>query len=195
MLVTLEGLDGAGKTSAMEAIADEYPHATQTTEPTECQFGSLVRTRLSDNSTSGLVDFFLFMCDRRQHVAALETLLSSGSLIVSDRYSDSTRAYQPVVLRNEVDAFETIAESRAYIDMLMEPWNREPDKTLYIDIDVDTAMERSDADEKYERRAFLEDVRDNYERLCENNKRIVRIDGEQSRDAVAAEVCAALEDI
>jgi|APHM01.1.fsa_nt_gi thymidylate kinase len=186
MFVTIEGLDGSGKSTVMNAITDRYPNAVTSTEPSDLKYGQMVRERLSDTESDSIIDFFLFMCDRRNHIESrIKPAVDEWRLVVSDTYADSTRAYQPVSLVGEDEPFTSSWEVKHYIELLMEPWNYEPDLTLYIDISVDTAIERSDGDEKYEDREFLTQVRRNYEALCHEKDRIVRVDGEQSKEDVA----------
>jgi len=186
MLISLEGLDGSGKSTVMNALTDKYPNAVTTREPSELTYGQLVRERLSDESSNELIDFYLFMCDRVHHIEErVKPGVEEGRLVISDRYADSTRAYQPVALTRENSLFDSEWEAKYFIEQSMRPWNYEPDLTLYIDISVDTAVERTEGDEKYEKRDFLRKVRQNYEALCDSNQRIVRIDGEQSEDEVA----------
>jgi len=186
MLISLEGLDGSGKSTVMNAITDKYPNAVTTREPSELTYGQLVRERLSDESSNELIDFYLFMCDRAHHIEErVKPGVEEGRLVISDRYADSTRAYQPVALTRENALFDSEWEAKYFIEQSMRPWSYEPDLTLYIDISVDTAVERTEGHEKYEKRDFLRKVRQNYEALCDSNQRIVRIDGEQSEDEVA----------
>jgi dTMP kinase len=186
MLISLEGLDGSGKSTVMNAITDKYPNAVTTREPSELTYGQLVRERLSDESSNELIDFYLFMCDRVHHIEErVKPGVEEGRLVISDRYADSTRAYQPVALTRENSLFDSEWEAKYFIEQSMRPWSYEPDLTLYIDISVDTALKRTKGDEKYEKRDFLRKVRQNYEALCDSNQRIVRIDGEQSEDEVA----------
>lgn len=188
MFVTIEGLDGSGKSTVLDAILEEYPQAVTTSEPSDLRFGQQVRERLSQEKSDPLIDFYLFMADRIHHInERVRPTAEEGNLVVSDRYADSTRAYQPVAL-SQSGVFETQWEAKHFIENTMAPWDYEPDLTLYIDISVDTAIERAAGDEKYEKREFLEKVRDNYEALADSDvfgERIVRIDGEQSPEEVA----------
>ena len=196
MFVTLEGLDGSGKSSVLEAITDRYGGAVTTSEPSDYEYGQLVRRNLSDEDSDPIVDFYLFMADRRDHIEQrVRPADESGKLVVSDRYADSTRAYQPVALAGESDdkPFDSPWEAKLFIEQTMAHWNYEPDLTLYIDISVDTALERAAGDEKYEKRQFLEKVRENYEALADAEERIVRIDGERSKEAVATSALGKLD--
>ncbi len=187
MFVTIEGLDGSGKSTVLDAITDTYPNTVTTSEPSNLEYGQLVRRKLSDKESDPLVDFYLFMADRRDHIEQLvRPANESGKLVVSDRYADSTRAYQPVALAGESDdkPFDSPWEAKLFIEQTFSYWNHTPDLTLYIDISVDTAIERAAGDEKYENREFLEQVKDNYDALADTTDRIVRVDGEQSKEAV-----------
>jgi len=187
MFVTIEGLDGSGKSTVLEAITEQYPTAVTTSEPSDRQYGKLVRENLADEETHGLIDFYLFMADRIDHIEErVRPTDESGNLVVSDRYADSTRAYQPVALTN-AGLFDSQFEAKDFIEHTMNPWNYPPDLTLYIDISVDTAIERAAGDEKYEKRDFLSKVKDNYDALADSEAfgdRIVRVDGEQSKEDV-----------
>lgn len=193
---TIEGLDGAGGTTLVEAMESEYSNVVSTAEPSERQYGQLVRENLSNEDSHGLIDFYLFMADRIDHIEReVKPAIESGNLVVSDRYADSTRAYQPVAM-TEAGLFESQWHAKSFIDQTMRPWNYEPDLTLYIDISVDTAMQRAAGDEKYEKRQFLQKVSNNYEALHDSTQfgdRIVRIDGEQSIDGVREDAFAEID--
>ena len=68
MFVTIEGLDGSGKSTVLDAITEQYPTAVTTSEPSDRQYGKLVRENLSDEDSHGLIDFYLFMADRIDHI-------------------------------------------------------------------------------------------------------------------------------
>ena len=194
MFVTVEGLDGSGTTTLVESITEEYPGAVTTSEPSDLEYGQLVRRNLSDDESDPLVDFYLFMADRRDHIQQrVKPADESGKLVVSDRYADSTRAYQPVALVGEDKPFDSTWQAKIFIEETFAHWNYEPDVTLYIDISVDTALERADCDEKYEKRQFLEQVKDNYDALADSYERIIRIDGEQSKEEVRWSALAKLD--
>lgn len=194
MFVTIEGLDGSGKSSVLEAITKQYPSVVTTSEPSDLEYGQLVRRNLSDETSDPLIDFYLFMADRRDHIEdRIKPADNSGKLVVSDRYADSTRAYQPVALSGDDAPFDSPWEAKLLIEQTMQPWNYEPDLTLYIDVSVDTAIERAEGSEKYEQREFLEQVKDNYDALADARDRIVRIDGEQSEEAMKAAALAKID--
>lgn len=193
MFTTIEGLDGSGKSTVLEAITERYPDTVTTSEPSELWTGKQVRRCLSDESIDPLTDFYFFMGDRVHHIEnTVRPAADEGKLVVSDRYADSTRAYQPVGLAQS-EHFDSQTTAKIFIEQAMKPWDYEPDLTFYIDISVDTAMERCEGDEKYEKREFLEKVKQNYEALVEANERMVRIDGERSKEEVRASALGKLD--
>lgn len=191
--LSIEGLDGSGKTTVLNAIKEEYPNVVTTSEPSELWTGGQVRECLQKD-TEPLTDFYFFMADRINHIEdTIRPVDESGGLVVSDRYSDSTRAYQPVAL-SESRHFDSQTHAKLFIEDTMAAWEYEPDLTIYLDISVDTAIERSDGEEKYENREFLEKVKDNYDALIDAERdRFAVIDGDQSKEQVARSAVSMLE--
>jgi dTMP kinase len=149
-----------------------------------------VRRAISNESeTHPLTTFFLFMADRVYHInERIDDALADDMVVVSDRYSDSTLAYQPVALEDH------ITYPQKYMEDVMEPWNLEPDLTIYLDVSVDTAIERSVGDEEYENREFLREVKSNYDQLRERfDHRYVTLDAEKPKQHVQREVLQIIE--
>jgi dTMP kinase len=183
MLVTLEGIDGSGKTSAWEALAEDHPDATFTREPTGSWYGDAVRRSIEDDAADPLAELFLYTADHAAHLAeTVRPALDAGELVISDRYSDSRYAYQATSLAQRFD------DSLSFVRSVHEPWTRPPDATLYFDVDPGTAAERAAGTNKFERVEFLRAVRDQYERLIEAEPdRFVRIDAGRSLPSVLDE--------
>jgi len=191
-LISLEGVDGSGTTSLAHNLREKYD-AVFTQEPTDMWTGEILREALSNESdTAPLSDFYLFMADRVHHIEnRIEPAVRDGEMVICDRYADSTRAYQQLSL--EQGGFPD-GYALQYIEYVMAPFIREPDLTLWLDVDVGTSFERVSGDEKFEQQAeFQERVRENYETLYEENSRIVRIDANQSKRAVLEDAIAEIE--
>lgn len=185
LFVTVEGIDGSGKTTACDAIDRQYKRVVRTQEPSELWTGKQVRRAISnDSDTHPLSTFYLFMADRVHHIEEeVKPAMEDGMLVVSDRYADSTLAYQPVALR------EHVRYPQQWMEKVMDPWNFEPDLTIYIDVPVDVAMQRVAGDEEYEKAEFLRAVKSNYDDLRTRfGDRYVTIDGTQSKEAVRRDV-------
>lgn len=184
MLVTLEGLDGSGKTTVWNALGDAYPNAVRTREPTDSWYGEAVYRSINETDADPLAELFLYTADHADHLSrVVRPALEDGKLVISDRYSDSRYAYQGATLAGAVD------DPMAYVQSIHEPFTRTPDLTVYLDLDPETAAERSGKTNKFEQTAYLKHVRENYEQLiAAEPDRFVRVDATQSSAAVAEEV-------
>lgn len=190
MLVTLEGLDGSGKTTVWEALREQYASATFTREPTESWYGDAVQRSVADDDADPLAELFLYTADHAAHLSrVVRPALADGQLVVSDRYSDSRYAYQGATLESVLD------DPVSYIKKIHAPFTRPPDLTLYLDVDPRQAAERSDSANKFERVEYLSRVQEQYERLIDDDPdRFVRIDATQSPDDVRSATERAIED-
>ncbi len=184
MLVTLEGLDGSGKTTVRKALVDDYPEAVVTREPTESWYGEAVYRSIGEESADSLAELFLYTADHADHLSrVVRPALNEGSLVISDRYSDSRYAYQGATLDDELD------DPIEYIKSIHEPFTRRPDLTFYLDIDPETAAERSGKTNKFEQSTYLQAVRANYEQLiAAEPERFLRVDATQSPEAVYEQI-------
>ncbi|GAD52901.1 LOW QUALITY PROTEIN: thymidylate kinase [Halarchaeum acidiphilum MH1-52-1] len=191
MLVTLEGIDGSGKTTAWGALRETRDDGyTFTREPTDSWYGEAVLRSVRDDDADPLAEAFLYTADHAAHLSrTVRPALERGDVVVSDRYSDSRYAYQASPLDGVLD------DPLDYVRRVHEPWTRPPDCTLYFDIDPEIAAERAGATNKFEQAAFLERVRENYEELiAAEPERFVRIDAEQPLDDVRERVEAVLDE-
>jgi dTMP kinase len=195
MLITLEGLDGSGKTTAWRALHETDALAstavTFTREPTDSWYGEAVERSIADETADPLAELFLYTADHAAHLAStVRPALDRGEVVVSDRYSDSRYAYQGATLEGVLDA------PMEYVRGIHEPFTRPPDATIYFDVDPETAAERSGKTNKFEQREYLAAVRANYERLvADDPDRFHRIDATRSKEAVLEAVRAAVADL
>ncbi|QFU82722.1 dTMP kinase [Natronorubrum aibiense] len=195
MLVTLEGLDGSGKTTVREGLQDAYPDATFTREPThDSWYGKAVYRSIEDDDADSLAELFLYTADHAAHLSrVIEPALERGDLVISDRYADSRFAYQGATLENSSRL--DVDDPLEYVVDIHEPFSIEPDLTLYLDVDPETAATRAGATNKFERADYLESVAENYERLLERDPdRFVRIDATQEPATVLEAVENAVAD-
>jgi len=207
-LITLEGIDGSGKSTAAKAMAAGLKELMPeriivlTAEPTTGEAGRILRKELSscsedqDETTTArrMRELFLFMADHADHLAkTVIPALEAGAIVVSDRYADSTAAYQGVTLRG------IVPDSVQWIRSLYRPWNVIPDKTLLFVLNPTEALERlgaRSAREKFERNDFLKEVDMNFRLLAAlEPERFVQIDAEQEEEAVAKSALRAVMDL
>jgi len=195
MLVTLEGLDGSGKSSALERLrgSDAVPDGTVfTREPTETWYGEAVDRSIADDEADSLAELFLYTADHAAHLAeTVRPALADGRPVVSDRYSDSRYAYQGATLATHPHL--DVEDSLGFVREVHAPWTRRPDATIYLDVAPETGARRAGTTNKLEQVDFLETVAENYERLiADDPDRFVRIDAERPHEEVLTDVEAAV---
>nr|MBA3954866.1 dTMP kinase [Candidatus Dependentiae bacterium] len=140
-LISLEGIDGSGKSSLAQFLARElaqleYP-IVLTREPGATPLGQQIRKVLQERPCPVYpeAEFLLFAADRAQHMAQIvEPALHKGTIVLSDRMADSSRAYQGFG-RGLDEQF--IAQVNAWAMK-----QRTPDLTIYIQVDYETAAQR-----------------------------------------------------
>ena len=189
MFVTLEGGEGAGKSTSRDFIVsllEEYNLPfIQTREPGGTQIGEALRELLlSKDGTAPSVTTELLMvfAARAQHLhEVIEPALRNGTWVLCDRFTDATYAYQGYGrgfdLR-EIEALETLVQRGRY-----------PDLTLLFDIDPQLGMararQRAELDRfEEEELAFFERVREGYLSRAEFDSRFRIIDASRSIDDV-----------
>lgn len=184
MLVTVEGIDGSGKTSAWRALGEAFPDAVMTAEPTDSWYGEAVGRSIADGDADPLAELFLYTADHADHLSrVIEPGLAEGRLVISDRYSDSRYAYQGATL---ADRFE---DAMAFVRDVHHPWTRPPDLTVYLDVPPSVGAARSGATTKFETERRLTPVHRNYERLiADDPARFHRVDADRPREDVIDEV-------
>lgn len=189
MLVTLEGLDGSGKTTVVRELKDRYPEAMLTKEPTDSWYGDAVRRSIGDPEADALAELFLYTADHAAHLSeTVEPALAADKLVISDRYLDSRIAYQGATLADRLE------DAPEFVRRVHEPFTIVPDLTIYLDVDVETAVARSDGQSKFEREDFLAEVKAVYERLVDAEPdRFEVIDATMEAESVCDKVVDAIE--
>lgn len=142
VLITFEGIDGAGKTTLIQAVADTissiYTNAPVivTKQPGGTTLGGKVRSLIADSTDiSGETEFLLFAADRAEHVCRIvKPALAEGKIVLVDRMADSSLAYQGY--GRGVDK----AMIKAVNDWVLA--GLVPDMTVYLSIPVEVSKER-----------------------------------------------------
>jgi len=185
-LITLEGIDGTGKSSISKMLKKSLPEAVFTREPTQSWIGKAVK-RSIESDGDPLAELFLFIADHAEHIAkVIRPALSEGKIVFSDRYSDSRYAYQGVTLSDDFD------DAVAWVQGIHRGWTAVPDMTILFTIDPAVAVSRCGVrgeKTKFEKHEFLKRVQDNFLRLAkEEPNRFVIIDAENELEDVGREV-------
>ena len=181
LFITFEGIDRCGKTTQAERLVErlrtEGRDVVFTLEPGGTGLGRKVRSLVLARRAEmdPVAEMLLFAADRAQHVNALiRPALLQGKVVVSDRYADSTMVYQGDGRGLEQDGIQAVQE--------VATGGLRPDLTVWIDMDLETARQRStsaDADRlEAAGDAFFERVRGGYRRIWqEQPERVFRVDG------------------
>ncbi|MFA5048771.1 MAG: dTMP kinase [Patescibacteria group bacterium] len=176
LFITLEGGDGAGKSTQIKLLSDwmnkrSISHIL-TKEPGSSYVAECVKIRElllnPGNDLATNTELLLFLADRAQHVTKLiKPTLNEGKHVICDRYSDSTRIYQCAR-----------GLSRSKVDMLIDfaTYGLKPDLTFILDIPVEIGLKRAKAKSAYKEgdrmesagTKFHEDVRHGFLKLAES---------------------------
>src|SRR5258708_2248405 len=141
--ITFEGLDGTGKSTHVRKLAAVFREAghsvIETGEPGGTMTGEKIRKVLLDSSTSGLsplAEMALMFASRAQHIAeVIEPALAHGSIVLCDRFTDSTEAYQGY--GRKLGSHDVLELHRVLCG------NLQPDLTILLDSDAHASVSRA----------------------------------------------------
>jgi dTMP kinase len=198
LFLTLEGIDGAGKSSHIDALEALFKAqgriVTRTREPGGTPLAETLRTMILTQAMDPLTESLLVFAARRDHIVqVIEPALARGEVVLCDRFTDATFAYQGAG-RGFDEAVLSILEEwvQARDGALLQPA-----LTLWFDLPPETAAERlagARLPDKFESQpaAFFRRVAEGYAARAASAPRFVRIDANRSREQVWAQVVAAL---
>ena len=193
--ITFEGIDGAGKTSHIERLADWWRargrEVTVTREPGGTALAEALREMVLHQAMDALTESLLVFAARRDHLEqCIVPALERGCVVLCDRFTDATFAYQGAGRRFDLEVLATL-----------ERWvqqGRQPDLTLWFDLPAAVAAERRAAARTPDRfesqdEAFFERVRAGYAgRAAGDAGRFVRLDALQERGDVWLQIESAM---
>ena len=195
--ITLEGIEGSGKTSSLKSITDLLDKKNisyvVTREPGGSSIGKELRTILLDPETeiSPEVELMLMLSDRKDHVEKIILPnLEKGNWVVSDRFMDSSIAYQGGGRQLGKKLIISLSE---YLNL------PQPDLTLLFDLPVETSLSRVKARgevDRFEKEEleFHKRIRNTYLDLAKNNSnRIKIIDSSEKIESMLNNVKQAIE--
>ncbi len=214
LFISFEGIDGAGKSTHIEALvaafnaehgADKVIH---TREPGGTPLAEKLRQLILNDPMDALTESFLVFAARRDHLnQVIEPALARGDVVLCDRFTDATFAYQGggrgfdlktlSILERFTQQIRRLEPENAYnLDDLLI---RQPDLTIWFDLPPEIAAERlagARVPDKFEAQPveFFRQVAAGYQhRMDENPARFAKINAHQSREAVWADVLAAVK--
>ena len=193
--LSFEGIDGAGKTTHIDALERHWRAAgldvVRTREPGGTALAERLRELVLHEPMDALTEALLIFAGRRDHLQqVIEPALQRGALVLCDRFTDATFAYQGAGRGFDLT---TLRQLEQWVQQ-----GRQPDLTLWFDIPPAVAAERLASARQPDRfeamdQAFFERVNEGYRaRQTAEPQRFLRIDADQSVDGVARAVQAAL---
>jgi dTMP kinase len=189
--ITLEGMDGAGKSThipdIIKLLESKGVEVISTREPGGTELGEQLRALLLNEAMHPETETLLMFAARREHIAkVIEPALARGTWVLSDRFTDATYAYQSG--GRGVSATKVIE---------LESWVQaglQPDLTLLFDVPVSVSVERlasARAPDKFERESseFFTKIRNAYlDRATNNPSRFRIVNSNQALEDVKLEV-------
>ncbi|GEQ77796.1 thymidylate kinase [Comamonas testosteroni] len=207
LFISFEGIDGAGKSSHIEALAqafrDQGRVVTLTREPGGTPLAEKLRALMLHDAMDPLTEALIAFAARRDHlVQVIEPALARGEVVISDRFTDATFAYQGAgrgFSWEQLSVLERMAQTGAALQAGQAPdFMREPDMTLWFDLPAEVAAERlatARVPDRFEAQPgeFFARVAQGYaERARTAPQRFVRIDAHASRHAVWQQITQAV---
>ncbi len=207
MFITLEGIEGCGKTTLAERLGEYFmlqgKSVCITREPGGCSLGKGLRELLLNPSTKIIPEseLFLFLADRAQHVVeCIQPELSEGKIVICDRYIDSTIVYQGYGRGFEIEKLWSmnmlavrgvLPEKTFVLDM-------DPEKALHRALQRDTLMKERAAEGRFELEnvVFHHRIREGFLQwsAC-NTKRMFVLNADTNTEALFQQVCSILSSV
>ena len=199
--ISFEGIDGAGKSTHIEGLAEWFKSrghvVTLTREPGGTPLAEKLRELALHESMDSLTEALIMFAARREHlVQVIEPALARGEVVLCDRFTDATFAYQGggrgfdwQVLQNLEQMVQKVPNTNL----------RQPDLTIWFDLSPEVAAERlstARVPDKFESQpiSFFQQVRAGYaQRMNEMPSRFAQISADQTREAVWQDVVKAIE--
>jgi dTMP kinase len=202
LFISFEGIDGAGKSTHIARVAELFRQAGRavvlTREPGGTPLSEKLRELVLHEPMDPLTEALLMFAARREHlVQVIEPALARGEVVLCDRFTDATFAYQG---GGRGFDWQVLGELERMVQALPDGTLRQPELTVWFDLDPLIAAERlasARVPDKFESQPadFFAAVRAGYaRRQAEMPNRFSRIDAAQSIEAVGADVSRVVSD-
>ena len=196
LFISFEGIDGAGKSTHIDRVAQLFRDAGRavvlTREPGGTPLSEKLRELVLHEPMDALTEALLMFAARREHlVQVIEPALACGDVVLCDRFTDATFAYQG---GGRGFDWQVLTQLERMVQALPDGRLRQPELTVWFDLDPQIAAQRlasARVPDKFESQPadFFAAVRAGYaKRQAEMPDRFARIDAAQSKEAVGMEV-------
>ena len=214
LFISFEGIDGAGKSTHIDALVAAFKSefgadkVVQTREPGGTPLAEKLRQLILNDAMDVLTESFLVFAARRDHLnQVIEPALARGDIVLCDRFTDATFAYQGGGRGFDLKILSYLEQTTQQIRWLEPDFAlknelrmiRQPNLTIWFDLPPEIAAERlagARVPDKFEAQPveFFRQVAAGYQkRMDENPARFAKINANQSREAVWADVLQAVE--
>jgi len=200
IFISFEGIDGAGKSTHIEALSEAFKAqgraVTLSREPGGTPLAERLRAMVLNDAMDAMTEALLVFAARRDHIVqVIRPALARGDVVLCDRFTDATFAYQGGGRGFDWGVLEVLEQWVQGGDSLLQP-----DMTIWFDLPPAVAAARlasARVPDKFEAQpsVFFEKVASGYARRCGADAvRFARIDADQTPAAVWAQVIAAVRD-
>jgi dTMP kinase len=204
LFISFEGIDGAGKSTHIDGLAQAFRTqgrtVTLTREPGGTPLAEKLRAVVLNDPMDAMTEALLVFAARRDHLQlVIEPALARGEVVLCDRFTDATFAYQGGGRGFDLKTLSYLEQLVQTINGLESDFVRQPDMTVWFDLAPEIAAERlagARLPDKFESQpvTFFARVRAGYlTRFEAAPQRFARIAADQTRDAVWQDVAAALQ--
>ena len=199
LFITFEGIDGAGKSTHIESVAQAFRAqgriVTMTREPGGTPLAENLRTLALGNDMDPLTEALIMFAARRDHLQqVIEPAIQRGEIVLCDRFTDATFAYQG---GGRGFDWQVLTQLEQWVQKLPDGALRHPDMTVWFDLPPEVAAVRlagARLPDRFESQpvAFFSQVAEAYaRRMKEAPARFVRIDASRERHKVWQQVTSA----
>jgi dTMP kinase len=214
IFISFEGIDGGGKTTHIDALIAAFKaqygasKVVKTREPGGTPLAEKLRQLILNDAMDPLTESFLVFAARRDHLnLVIEPALARGDVVLCDRFTDATFAYQGGGRGFNLETLSILERFTQQIRRLEPDFSgknewveiRQPDLTIWFDLPPEIAAERlagARVPDKFEAQPvefFRQVVAGYQQRMDENPARFAKINANQSREAVWIDVVNAVK--
>lgn len=191
LFITFEGCEGSGKSTQAQSLCSQLRESGYacilTHEPGGTTISEKIREILlhsSHTTMKPLTELFLYLASRAQHTEeVIMPALDKGQIVISDRYADSSLAYQAIARELPIKLVRQLNE--------VATKNTNPDLTFLIDIEPTTGLDRLEGKDRIENEEvnFHTRVRNAYLEIAESEGARIRIiNGNRDKEALTREI-------
>ena len=203
LFISFEGIDGAGKSTHIEGLAQAFRAqgrvVTLTREPGGTPLAEKLRVLVLNDGMDAMTEALLVFAARRDHLQqCIEPALARGEVVLCDRFTDATFAYQGGGRGFDTQMLSTLEHWVQHIQRPEGDFVRQPDLTVWFDLPAEIAAQRlqgARVPDKFEAQplAFFQRVAAGYlQRMQTNPGRFARIHADNTREGVWQDVLQAV---